>query len=99
MGLSLLALSRCNSKPSDPLALMLKSETGCTLPCWLGIVPGLSSEIDFGKIAEANPDRFDDLKRNTFGLRFVQFIWRDRVMDGLMSSELEDDVCELPPKK
>ncbi len=87
-------ISRCHSKPtgSSILILMLAGESSCTLPCWLGIVPGLSTEADFAKVAEIYPERFEDLKRNAFGFRFVQFIWRDRILDGVMSSELENDI-------
>lgn len=96
MTLSLLSLVQCRSElsESDYLGMILESKPGCTAPCWIGIVPGVSTEADFLNAVQAVPrERFDELKRNTLsGRQASQYIWRDRTMRSLMSSRLEDNL-------
>ena len=89
-----LFLAQCSHPPdpSDSLALMVESQLGCAAPCWLGIVPGMSTEANVLEAGEANAERFDDLKRNGIGSQLIQYRWRDPVLGGLMSLELESDI-------
>lgn len=92
--LSLIALTQCRPAVSESelLTIFQESRSGCSAPCWLGIVPGVSTESDFTAIVETTPSaRFDDMKSRAYGLRFVQYTWRDRVAHSLMSLKLEND--------
>lgn len=89
-----LVLSQCRNHTDEAasLALIAESRPGCTAPCWLGVVPGVSTEAAVVDVIEANPERFADPQRNDRGLPFVQYIWRDGTLDALMSLDLENDV-------
>jgi hypothetical protein len=72
--------------------MIVKSQPTCAAPCWYGIVPNISTEADFTNIVDTSPSkRFDDLRRNANGPGIVQYIWRDRVVDSLMSTIIEND--------
>lgn len=103
LGLALASGCRPDLSETEQWQTIMQSMPGCAAPCWFGIVPGQTAEIELGELFAAAPDHFHILRYIPDYLdNTQQIIFDDQVLGfsgSLFTAEGHVTYIQISPKE
>jgi hypothetical protein len=103
LGLALASGCRPDLLETEQWQTIMQSMPGCAAPCWFGIVPGQTAEIELGELFAAAPDHFHILRYIPDYLdNTQQIIFDDQVLGfsgSLFTAEGHVTYIQIRPKE